>query len=152
MVPGRLGGDSPGSEPVSGPVEPRTVGRAEHAVIADFDASVRPDVRKKTTHNRFSRAGTAWDLRSGRFRVLKSDVAILQLEEARLADGTSNAIRGKLADGVLATADWRTVNAPVLVPDVRIDLSAQVGFVQVVSALGLEDDGAGRDVDEAVCA
>lgn len=139
MCPGRLGCDSPGSEPWSGPVEHMTVGRAEPAVIADVDASVRQDVLKKTTHNLFGREGTALGLIRGRFLVLKRDLAILQLEDARMADGHAKDRRGKISEGVLATADWLTVHDPVLVPDGLIDVSEQVGFLQLVSELGLED-------------
>jgi hypothetical protein len=140
MFPGRLGGESTGSEPWSGPVEHMTVGRAEQAVISDVDASVRQDVLKKTTHKLFSREGTELDLISGRCLVLKSDFAILQLEDALIADGHSKDIRGKISEGWLATADWLTGHDPVLVPYVLIDLRAPVGFLQLVSELGLEDD------------
>ena len=116
-----------------------TGGRAEQAVISDFDESVRQDVLKKTTNKLFGSEGTEWGLISGRFLVLKSDLAILQLEDALSADGNSKDIRGKISEGVLATADWLTVHDPVLFPSLLIDLSEQVGFVQLVSELGLED-------------
>ena len=139
MFPGRLGCESTGSEQLSGPVEQMTVGRAEQAVISDFDESVRQDVLKKTTNKLFGSEGTELGLIGGRFLVLKSDVAILQLEDALIADGNSKDIRGKISEGLLATADWLTVHDPVLFPYVLIDLSEQVGFFQLVSELGLED-------------
>src|SRR2546430_13501974 len=152
MLTGRMGFASTGIEQWSGPVEHRTVGRAEHAVIADVDESVRQDGRKKPTHQSFGGEGTAFELSSGRVLVLKRDVASLQLEDVLLADGHSQEIRGKLSEGVLATADWLTVNHPVFCPDVRIDLREQGGVWPVVSDLGAEDDCAGLDMDEAGCA
>lgn len=139
MVPGRMGCDSTGSEQWSGPVEQMTVGRAEQAVRSDVDESVRQAVLKQTTNKLFGCEGTELDLISGRFLVRKRDFAILQREDALLADGHSKDLRGKISAGVLATADWLTVNAPVLFPDVLIDLSAQVGCLQLVSELGWED-------------
>jgi len=152
LLPGRLGCESTGSEPWSGPVAPMTGGRAAPAVRSDVDASVRQDVGQQTTHQRFGRAGTAWGLRSGRCLVLTSDWAIRQREEALLADGHANDRRSQRAEGVLATADWRTGHAPVLLPYGLLAVSAQGGVVPVVSARGLADDGAGLDVDAAVCA
>ena len=130
--PHRRGGDRTGRAPVSGPVAPMTGGRAAPAVRSDVDASVRQDVRKKPTHTRVGREGTDVGWISGRCLVLKRDVAILPLEAALMAAGHSQARRGKIADGWLATADWRTGHDPVLCPDVRIDVSAPGGFVQVV--------------------
>lgn len=139
LLPGRLGCASTGSEQLSGAVEQRTVGRAEQAVIADFDESVRQDVLKKTPNKLFGSEGREVGLISGRFLVLKSDLAILQLEDALIADGNSKDSRGKLSEGVLAPADWLTVHDPVLFPDLLIDLREQVGFFQLVSERGLED-------------
>lgn len=135
----RIGFDSTGIEQLSGPVEQMTVGRAEQAVISDFDESVRQDVLKKPTNKIFGGEGTEFELISGRFFVLKRDVAILQLEDVLIADGNSKDIRGKISEGLLATADWLTVNNPVFFPYVLIDLSEQVGFLQLVSELGAED-------------
>jgi hypothetical protein len=132
--------DRAGTEYFSGPVEHMSVPRAQDAVIAHFDESVRQHVLKKPTHTLFGRAGRACDLISGRFLVLKRDVAILQREEALMADGHSNDIRGKISEGVFATADWLTVHHPVLFPYVLIDVREQVGFFQLVSERGAEDD------------
>ena len=124
----RIGFDRTGIEQLSGPVEQMTVGRAEEAVISDFNESVRQDVLKKPTNKLFGREGTEFDLIGGRFLILESDVAILQLEDVLMADGHAKDIRGKISEGLLATADWLTVNDPVLLPYLLIDLSEQVGF------------------------
>jgi hypothetical protein len=129
-----------------------TVGRAAQAVLSDVDASVRQDGLKQTTTTLFGREGTELALIRGRCLGLPRDVAILPLEDALMADGHSKALGGKRSEGVLATADWRTVHAPVLVPSGLIDLSEQVGFLQLVSELGLEDSCEGRDVDAEVFA
>jgi hypothetical protein len=129
-----------------------TGGRAAPAVRSDVEASVRQDVRKKPPPTRVGREGTAWGWISGRCLVLTRDVAILPLAAALMAAGHSQARRGQIAAGWRATADWRTGHDPVLCPDVRIDVSAPGGLLQVVSARGVEDSCAGRDVDEAVCA
>jgi len=76
----------------------------------------------------------------GRFLGLKGDVAILQLEEALIADGNSNDIRGKISAGWLATADWLTVNHPGFFPYVLLAVSEQGGCVSLVSERGAEDD------------
>jgi len=129
-----------------------TGGRAEPAVIADVDAAVRQDVLQKATPTLFGSEGTDLGLISGRCLGRKRDVAILQREDALRADGHAKESRGTIAEGLRATADGPTVHDPVLCPDVRRDLSAQVGFCQLVSDLGLEAYGEGLDVDEDVCA
>lgn len=140
MLTCRMGFDSTGIEQWSGPVEQMTVGRAAHAVIVDFDESVRQDGLKTPTNKIFGREGTEFALLSGRFFVRKRDVAILQLEAVLMADGHAKDRRGKRSEGLLATADGLTVNHPVFFPYVLIDLSEQVGLLPLVSARGAEDD------------
>ena len=117
---GRSWGSS-GSKQCSGSVEQMTVGRAEQAVIAYFDESVWEHMLKKTTDKLFGTHRRACDLRSGRIFVRASDVAILQREDAVIADGHPQDGRSKRAEGVLAIADGLRVHDPVFGPYVLVD-------------------------------
>ena len=129
-----------------------TVARTAQTVIAYFDASVRQDVLKKTAQKLFSSQRRAYRLTRGRFLVLHSDVALLQLEDVLLTDGNATEVPSQRAEGCLATADHLTVHDPVLVPYVLITVSAEGRFFQLVSERGAEEHRQRLDVDEAVLA
>jgi hypothetical protein len=122
-----LGGS--GSEQGVGSVEQRTVGRAEQAVIAYFDESVREHVLQKTTDKLVGRPRAGFPLRSGCLLVLERDMALCKREDAVVADGHAKDVRSKVSEGVLATADRHTVHDPVLLPYVLIDARAQSSLV-----------------------
>ena len=147
-----IGFDGAGPEACSRPGEPMTVGGAAHAGIAHLDASGGQYVRQQPTQTRFSRQRTGVDLSGGRCRVLNGDVAFGQRQEAVVADGHPKAVRREIAQGLRPTAHRRTVNHPVLVPDLRIHERAQVGLVQRVSERGADEHGQGLDVDPNVWA
>ena len=70
-----------------------TVSRAQEAVIAHLDESVRQHVLEEPTNELFSGHRTDCDLIRGRFLVLKGDLVIFQLEEAMVADGPAKDVR-----------------------------------------------------------
>jgi len=108
-------------------------------------------VLKETTNKLFGRHGTADELSRGHILVLKGDVAVREREDAVVADGHTKDIRGEIFEGVLATADWLAIHNPALLPYVFLYQRTQWGLVQLVSELGPEEHGEGRDVDEEVC-
>jgi hypothetical protein len=116
-----LGFDGTAAEPLSGPLEPMTVRRAEQAVIAHCDASVREPGLEKPPHARLGRQRRSFDLIRSRCLVLEGDCARCQLEEVVMADGHPEDVRGQIAKGLLATVDRLTVHDPVLWPNVRLD-------------------------------
>ncbi len=66
-----------GTEQLPGLMEHMSVSGSEQAVIAHFDESVGQDVLQKATNKLFGSHRRESDLISGRFLVLKGDVALL---------------------------------------------------------------------------
>jgi hypothetical protein len=146
------GWDRAGTEYFPGPVEHLSVPRAQEAVIAHFDESVRQHVLKKPTNELLRRHRSGLNLISGRFLVLKGDVAIFQREDTVVADGYAKDVRRQVSEGFLATTDGLAVHDPVLVPDARIHEREQIGLFQLLSELRAEEHRQGLDVDQEVLA
>jgi hypothetical protein len=126
------------------------VARAEQTVISDFDEAVWEHVLQKPPNELFGGYRTGLALIRGRFLVLKSDFAILQLKDAAVADGHAKDVRGQVSEGRLAPADRLTVHDPVLLPDWRINEWEQGGLFQSVSEFGAEEHRQGLDVHQKV--
>ena len=127
--------DRTGPEQLSGLCEQLPVAGAQQAVIADFDEAMRQHVLEKPPNELLGRHRTHFDLRRGRFLVLKGDLAVGQLEHAVIADGHPENRRGQISKSLMATADRLTVHDPILVPYVLIDAWEQIGLLQSVSEL-----------------
>jgi hypothetical protein len=128
------------------------VARAQEAVIAHVDESVRQHVLEEPTNELFGCHRTAADLVRGRCLVLKGDLVIFQLQDAIVADGHAQDVRCQIFAGFLACADGLAVHDPSLVPDRFVHPREPVGLVQWRSALGSEDHAEGLDVDQDVWA
>jgi len=86
------GGDGVSTEACADRGEHLPVPRAEEAVRADVDASVRQHVLQKPTHARLGRHRSGSSLSSGRFLILKRDLAIPE-GEASLRGGLCQTAR-----------------------------------------------------------
>ena len=88
----------------------------------------------------------------GRGLIGAREVAICQREEVLVADGHAQAVRGQIPEGCRATADGLAVHDPVLVPAGRIHAGAPRSLVPVIAELRSDEQGEGRDMDQAVVA
>lgn len=147
--PGGVGGARAGPAYVWSPGAPMTGCRAQAAVIAHVDASVRPHVRAEPTPARVGGHRTDADLSRGRCLVLTGDLVLCPRAEAMVAEGHANAVRGEICAGVVAGADGRAGHDPILVPDRGVHPRAPGGRVPWRAARGAADHGQGRDVDQA---
>src|SRR5262245_26617461 len=127
--------------------EHMTIPRAQEAVIAHLDESVRQHVLKKPPNALFGSDRRGCRVIRGRVLILKRDLAIFQRDDAIVADGHANDVRGQIAKGVLATADGLAVHDPVLAPGALIDEREQLSLMQLRSELSTEEHGQGFDVD-----
>jgi len=87
------GGDRAGPASCWSPGEHRTGSRAQEAVIAHVDASVRQPVLEEATQARCGCHRTDADLIRGRCLVLNGDRVICPRAEAMVADGHAKAVR-----------------------------------------------------------
>jgi hypothetical protein len=91
-------------------IEQMTVGGREQAIVTDFDEMVGQDVLEETTDKLFGRDGREFDLLGGRILVRESDLTILELENAAIADGDAKDVRGQIFAGGFSRADGLTMN------------------------------------------
>jgi hypothetical protein len=112
--------------------------RTEQAEVADFDEARREHVLEEATDELLSRDQTVLELVRGRLFIGESDVAVLQLTEAVVAEGDAKDVRGELLEGCLAGADGLAVNYPALFP-YAVHGGEEGGLFQLVTQLGAED-------------
>lgn len=90
------------------------------------------------------------ELVSGRLFIGESDVAVLQLTEAVVADSDAKDVRGEILEGWFAGAYGFGMHDPVFAPDARLGLSKQVGLLELITKLGAKDPGKRFDGDQKV--
>src|SRR5450759_6028562 len=93
-----------------------TITGTEQAEVADFDEARWQDVLEEATDELFRAHSAVLDLISGRLFISESDVAVLQLEEAVVADSDAKDVRGEVLKRGLARTDRLAVNYPPLFP------------------------------------
>src|SRR5215813_3938534 len=93
---------------------------SEQAVVTDFDEALGQDVLKEAADKLLGGNGRESGLSSGRILVGKSDLAILEGEDAAIADGAAKDVRSEVFEGGLAGAYRRRVNDPIFAPDLRV--------------------------------
>jgi len=147
---GGVGGDRAGPASCWSPGEPMTGSRAQAAVIAHGDASVRQHVRAEPTQARCGCHRPDADLLRGRCLGLQGDRVICPRAEAMVADGHAHAGRCSIVAGVLAGADGLAGHDPSRVPARGVHPRAPGGLGPWRAARGAEAHGAGRDVDQDV--
>ena len=77
-------------------------------------------------------------------------MVVFELNQAAVADGDPEDVRGEILDGRAAIADRFAVDNPLLLPDSVRDIVGQAGFLKGVVELGLEDSGERFDWQQEV--
>src|SRR6266852_4037857 len=124
--------------------------RTEQAVVAHFDEAWWEYVLEEATDELCGRHLIGFELVSGRLFIGESDVAVLQLEEAVVADSDAKDVRGEILEGLLARADGFGVDYPIFAPDPGRYLSKQFSLLEGIAELGAEDARKRFDVDQEV--
>src|SRR5262245_28409504 len=93
---------------------------SEQAVVSDFDEAFGQDVLKETADKLLGGDGRESGLISGRILVGKSDLAVLEGEDAAIADGHAKDVGSEVFEGGLAGAYGLRVNDPSLAPDLLV--------------------------------
>jgi len=120
----------------------------EQAVVTDFDEAFGQDVLKEATDKLLGGNGRESGPISGRILVGKSHLAILEDENAAIADGDAKDVRSEVFEGGLARAYGLRVNDPIFAPNLRVKEMEEISLFEQVSELGAEQDrerGAIRD-------
>ena len=77
-----------------------TMGRAEQAVVTELDEARREDVLEEATDELLGGDGATFELVSGRLFVRESDLAIMEMAEAVVAEGHAKDVRGEILEGL----------------------------------------------------
>jgi hypothetical protein len=88
-------------EQLPGLIEQMPVRGSEQAVVTDFDEAFGQNVLKEAADELFGRDGRVSGLIRGRILVGKSDLAILEREDAVIADGDAKDVRGEVFESSL---------------------------------------------------
>jgi len=117
------------------------VARATQAVIPDLDNVVRQDVLEEPADACLGSDGA--DLESPGLGVLvwEGDPAIVEAEDAVVADRHTNDVRCQGLEGLSASANRFTMHDPVLFPDRGGDKVKHGGLVQRIAHFGTKEDG-----------
>ena|SRR6266566_5632828 len=94
-----------------------TLGGAEQTVVADFNEAWWEDVLQEAADELLGIEGAVLELVSGRLFIRESDVAVLQLTEAVVADSDTEDVRGEIPEGLATGADGFRVDHPVFAPN-----------------------------------
>jgi hypothetical protein len=89
-------------EQLPGLVKQMPVRGCEQAIVTDFDEAFGQNVLKEAADELFGRDGRVSGLIRGRILVGKSDLAILEGEDAVIADGDAKDVRGEVFESSLA--------------------------------------------------
>jgi len=73
-----------------------TITGAEQTIVTHLDEAWREDVLQEAADELFSGDRTTLNLIGGRFFISESEVAVLQFEEAIVADGDAKDVRRKM--------------------------------------------------------
>src|SRR5450432_2013383 len=90
------------------------------------------------------------ELGGGRLFVGESDLTILELPHAVVADGHAEDVRSEILEGLRAGAHRLGMDHPVFTPDAGCDLSEERSLAQGITKLGAEDAGERFDGHEKV--
>lgn len=80
-----------------------------------------------------------------RFAIANEDSTILDFQDARVRDGYSEEVGGKILQACFTGTDGLGVDVPIDLPDFGGDLIEEAGFFDFIADLGFEDDGEGSD-------
>src|SRR5215475_2415421 len=123
---------------------------SEQAVVTDFDEAFGQDVLKEAADKLLGGNGRESGPISGRILVGKSDLAILEGEDAAIADGDAKDVRSEVFEGGGACAYRLRVNDPIFAPDLLIKEMEEIALFEQVPELGAEEDRERLDVNEEI--
>jgi len=123
---------------------------AQQAVVTDLDEAVGEHVLEEATDELCGGDGAMLELISGRLFVSESDLTIMQLAEAVVAEGDAKDVRGEILESLLTGAHRFGVDHPVFAPNAGLEQSKQTSLFQLLTKLGTEDPGERFDGDEKV--
>ena len=86
----------------------------------------------------------------GRVLVGECDQAIIEREDAAIADGDAKDVRSEVFEGGLARAYRLRVNDPIFAPDLLIKEMEEIALFEQVPELGAEQDRERLDVNEEI--
>ena len=92
-------------------------------------------------NERFGRKGTQLELAGIRGTIAEGHLAILQADQAAVADGDAENIGRQVLQSCAAIAYRFAVNDPFLLPDLRRYLCEKGGLLQGLPELAAEDFG-----------
>ena len=139
-----------GCEQLPGLIKQMSVRGSEQAVVTDFDEAFGQDVLKEAADKFLGGNGRESGLISGRILVGKSDLAILEGEDAAIADGDAKDVRSEVFEGGGACAYRLRVNDPIFAPDLRVKEMEEIALFEQVPELAAEEDRKRLDVNEEI--
>jgi len=95
---------------------------AEQTIVTDLNEPVGKDVLEEATDELCGSDGAMLELISGGVFVRESDLALMQLAEAVVADGHAKDVRSEILEGCFTGADRLRVDDPFLFPSLLIHL------------------------------
>src|SRR5882724_6362923 len=124
----------------------------EQAIVTDLDEPKGEHVLEEATDELLGTDGAMLELVSGRLFVRESDLTIMQLAEAVVAEGHTKDVRGEIVEGLLARAHRFGMHDPVFAPDAGRDCGEQSSLFQLIAKLSAKDPGEHFDGYEKVFA
>jgi hypothetical protein len=126
------------------------MGGTEEPVVSDFDKAFRKNMLKESANELESGKSGAFGLTGVGILVFKSNLVILDIEDAFIGKGNPVDIRSKVFEGVFAIADLFRVDAPILLPNLFFDLVKERGFFEFICELSAEYSGESFGGDQEV--
>jgi len=114
---------------------------AEEPIVTNLDEAFRQDVLQKAVNELFCRQGTTFFCAGLSGAVAKRDAVIFQLEEAVVANGNSENVRGQILQGMQASADRFTMHNPLLLPNICRNACITSGVTQRLLQFATENPG-----------
>ena len=116
-----------------------TKGRTEEAIVADLDKAFGQNVLKETVNELFGRQGAELGLVCAGGAITESDLILLHLDEAAVAEGDAKDVGREILEGGAAVADGLAMHDPVLLPHGRGDARKPIGLAQRIADLGAKE-------------
>jgi len=105
-----------------------TLSGTEQTIVAHFDEALGQHVLEEAADEGGGGQGASSKLLGRRFLVLKSDLTVGELEEALVAEGDAEDVRGEVLESGGAGAHCLAVNQPIFVPDARVNRREQAAL------------------------
>ena len=116
----------------------QALGGAEETEIAHLDETLGQDMLEEAVDELFDRESAELVLAGIGRAVAKGDLIVFELDQAAVADGDPEDVRGEILEGCAAITDRFAVNNPVLLRDGGGDIVDEAGFLQGLQKFSLE--------------